>query len=270
MLEKNFSKHESLANFVDRLQSEGRYTFTCDEAMNVLHVSRVSLKKSILRLVQKKRLVVPKRGFYVIIPLEYRAAEAPPPSWFVDDLMHYLNKPYYVGGLSAAAIHGASHQQPQEFQIVTPLALRPIIAGRMRFKFFGKTYHAQTPIIEIKTETGKMRVSTPEATALDLLRYVSSAGGLSNVVTVLAELSERIDPKQLADVAAIDEEFSYAQRLGFLLDLVGAEQSATHLIKFIEKKSPRNTPLQPGRPIKGCSVDRRWHVVINEQLEMDQ
>ena len=40
--------------------------------------------------------------------------------------------------------------------------------------------------MEMKTETGAMRVSTPEATALDLLRYLEGAGHLGNVATVLA------------------------------------------------------------------------------------
>jgi len=48
---------------------------------------------------------------YVLVPLEYLHAGAPPPSWFIDDLMKAMERPYYVGLLSAAGIHGASHQQ---------------------------------------------------------------------------------------------------------------------------------------------------------------
>src|SRR3990172_4807188 len=36
----------------------------------------------------------------------------------------------------------------------------------------------------VKTVTGRMRLSTPEATALDLLRSVAAAGSLSTVATV--------------------------------------------------------------------------------------
>ena len=54
----------------------------------------------------------------------------------------------------------------------------------------------------VKTVTGSIRVSTPEATALDLLRYVAAAGYLSNVATVLHELAEACDAGRPADPLA--------------------------------------------------------------------
>jgi predicted transcriptional regulator of viral defense system len=67
-----------------------------------------------------------REGFYVIVPLEYASSGILPPEWFIDELMKFLRQPYYVGLLSAAAIHGAAHQQPQEFHVVIPEALRSI------------------------------------------------------------------------------------------------------------------------------------------------
>ncbi len=57
----------------------------------------------------------------------------------------------------------------------------------------------QAPVIDIETETGAMRVSTPEVTAFDLVRFAPAAGHIGNVVTVLGELAERIDPQHLAE-----------------------------------------------------------------------
>ncbi len=68
----------ALAEFVDDLQVAGRLTFTRDEAMVALGVSMSALKQAALRLVKRGRLVSPRRGFYVIVPLEHRAAGAPP------------------------------------------------------------------------------------------------------------------------------------------------------------------------------------------------
>lgn len=263
-------RHRTLADLVDSLQAEGRYTFDRAEAIAALQTSSVMLKKAVMRLATKSRIVVPKRGFYVIVPLEYRAAGAPPPSWFIDDLMRHLGKPYYVGVLSAAGLHGAAHQQPQEFQVVIRAAARPVVAGRARIRFLGKRQHDQTPTLEMKTETGTMRVSTPEATAIDLLRYAPSAGGLGNVATVLAELAERMDSVRLVEAVRADGELVYAQRLGYLLNLVGAGERAKELARLVTEESPRNAPLRPGQPTRGCPVDRRWRVVINEQVEVDQ
>jgi predicted transcriptional regulator of viral defense system len=264
------AEHRTLASWVDALQSTGRYTFDRGEAIAALGMSRLMLKKAVKRLATKRRIVVPRRGFYVIVPIEYRAAGAPPPSWFVDDLMRHLGKPYYVGALSAAGLHGAAHQQPQEFQVVTRAAARSVVAGRARIKFLGKRHHDRTPTRAMKTETGTMLVSTPEATAIDLLRYAPSAGGLANVATVLAELAERIDPVRLVETAEADGQLVFAQRLGYLLERVGAREQARKLAKLVTEGSLRNTPLRAGQATRGCPVDRRWRVVVNEQVEMDQ
>ena len=124
------TRYRSLAELVDALQAEGRYTFGRAEATVALQVSSQMLKKAAMRLTAKNRIAVPTRGFYIIVPVEYRAAGAPPPSWFIDELMRHLRRPYYVGVLSAAGLHGAAHQQPQEFQVVTAVARRPMAAGR--------------------------------------------------------------------------------------------------------------------------------------------
>ena len=151
---------------------------------------------------------------------------------------------------------------------MTRAAARPVVAGRARIRFLGKRHHDRTPTTEMKTETGIMRVSTPEATAIDLLRYAPSAGGLGNVATVLAELAERIDSVRLVEAVEADGELVYAQRLGYLLDLVGAGERARELAKLVTKEA-ENTPLRAGQPTKGCPVDRRWRVVVNEQVEVD-
>jgi predicted transcriptional regulator of viral defense system len=270
MTPNNGTTHRTLSGFVDALQAKGRYTFDRAEASAALQTSSLMLKKAVMRLAIKSRIVVPRRGFYVIVPIEYRSAGAPPPSWFIDDLMRHLSKAYYVGVLSAAALHGAAHQQPQEFQVVTRAAARPIVAGRARIRFLGKRRHDQTPTTELKTETGTMRVSTPEATAIDLVRYATSAGGLGNVATVLAELAERIDAALLGEAAGAEGGLVHVQRLGYLLDLVGAGDRAEELARLITEGSPRTTSLRPNRPTRGCPVDRRWRVIVNEQVEVDQ
>jgi len=264
------ARPRDLSEFVDQLQSSGRYSFTREEAILALGVSDVAMQASARRLAAKGRIVAPRRGFYVIVPVEYRSTGAPPPSWFVDDLMRFHEHPYYVGLLSAAALHGAAHQQPQEFQVVTDTVLRPIAVGRTRFRFFMKWHHAQTPTIDIKTETGAMKVSTPEATALDLVRYVGKAGQLGNVVTVLSELAERIDPNRLAEAARGEVELSVVQRLGYLLERFAAPAIAAPLAEWLATQRLRPVPLRPERRSKATEKDPRWLVLVNERVEVDE
>lgn len=79
----------ALANFVDELQLAGRLTFTRDEAKAALGVSADAIKLAVLRLSKRGRLVTPRRGFYVIVPLECRAAGAPPMERWLPELLRF-------------------------------------------------------------------------------------------------------------------------------------------------------------------------------------
>jgi len=253
--------------FVEATQASGRYSFTRAEILKALRTSDVALKNALWRLSRAGRVVSPRRGFYVIVPPEYRAAGSVPPSWFIRDLMAYLGRPYYVALLSAAALHGAAHQSPQEFQVVTDRPLRPVEVGRARIRFVKKARLRRTATVGIKSPTGEIRVSTPEATALDLVRYPEHSGSLGNVVTVLAELAERLDALALARAAEADNESAPAQRLGYLLDRIGHTNLIASLGEWIDAKAPRVTPLRPDRPITGAPRDARWRVAVNEEVE---
>jgi predicted transcriptional regulator of viral defense system len=260
---------KTLSDLVDGYQASGRYTLTREEALGQLGMSEGALKKAVQRLVAKRRLAVPRRGFFVIVPIEYRDAGAPPASWLIDPLMRFHGHPYYVALLTAAALHGAAHQQPQEFQVVTDTQLRPAVAGRARIRFFRKRRLARTPTTSLKTETGTMIVSTPEATALDLLRYLAPPGQLGDVATVLAGLAERLDGQRLAEAAKADGDLPTAQRLGYLLALVGAGEVAAGLAAWIAAERARLVPLRADRSARRGHKDPRWRVIVNEKVEAE-
>lgn len=254
---------------LDALQGSGRYTFTRAEAAQALGLSDVALKNALWRLARTGRVASPRRGFYVIVPPEYRVTGSLPAAWFIRDLMEYLRRPYYVGLLTAASLHGAAHQAPQEFQVVTDRPLGVIEVGRVRIRFMKKAHLARTPTVGVKTPTGEMRVSTPEATALDLVRYPEHCGGLSNVATVLQELAERLDSGELARVAEVDGEVAYAQRLGYLLDLVSRQEVARTLAEWVAARAPKVTPLASSQPMSGARRDARWRVAVNEEVDVE-
>ena len=48
-----------------------------------------------------------------------------PGELFIDPMMRALGRNYYVSLLTAAAMHGASHQAPQAFQVMVSICRRP-------------------------------------------------------------------------------------------------------------------------------------------------
>ena len=257
----------AMVRWVEHLQSQGRYTFTRTQAESETERSFVAAQTALRRLKEHGRIVSPRRGFYVIVPPEYRATASPPASWFIDELMFYLDQPYYVGLLSAAAIHGAAHQQPMVFQVITSKPTREMRAGKVAIRFSMSSKASQMPVISMQTETGTMSVATPETTAFDLVRYQAGAGHLSNAATVLAELAERMDAQVLVSMAHLVR-LPDVQRLGYLLDAVGEDNLAGPLARWLDMRKPRIIALRPGEPAD-VEVNQRWHVLPNEELEVD-
>jgi hypothetical protein len=91
-----------------------------------------------------------------VVPREYRAAGCPPASWFIDDLMRHMGRRYYVGLLTAAALHGAGHQQPMAFQVMADSAERDIEVGRVRIDFHMSSVFDGAATEPMQTETGTM------------------------------------------------------------------------------------------------------------------
>ena len=109
--------------------------------------------------------------------------------------MKHLRRDYYVSLLNAAAYHGASHQQPQEYFVMTGFpVLRPTIKRGTRINYVSIKSIPGNLIEKYKTEAGYLNVSSAVLTACDLVQYEKRVGGINRVATVLNELSEAIRP----------------------------------------------------------------------------
>ncbi len=260
--------NKTLNSYVFELQKTGRSSFTRNEVFQSCRLSSSAFQAALSVLTRKGQIISPKKEFYVIVPPEYHDRPLPP-SMYIDALMKYLKKPYYVGVLSAAATHGASHQQPMEFQVVTKGPLRDIELSGVRIHFFSKKNISEIPTTKIKTKSGYMNVSGPEVTVFDLIKYVERAGYLDNVVNVLIELSDKLRARQLAAVAKKFES-TVVQRLGYLLDRYIKNKDLTHLMwEHLKKREPQATPLSVvGQPSKE-EIDQKWLVWVNEIVEPD-
>ena len=116
----------SAKDFVEQLAARGRYQFSSADARGALGVSAAASKMALGRLARQNLIASPARGFYVIVPPEYRSLGALPAEQFIPALMRQKNLAYYVGLLSAAHYHGAAHQRPQSFQVMLAKPRRPL------------------------------------------------------------------------------------------------------------------------------------------------
>jgi len=192
--------------------------------------------------------------------------------------MRHEGRPYYVGLLKAAELHSATHHAVMDFQVVTDRQLPRIRAGRswITFHFRKELESVREGIVEHKTDTGTMKVSSPELTALDLLRYVRVAGDVDAVATVLADLGGKIDGRKLAALATHFDR-AYGQRLGYLLDWLGYGERASALHDHLTAaKAVPWVGLEPPKRGAGTALvtpierNERWHVTISRHPEVDE
>lgn len=252
----------SAAKFIVELASQGKYTFTTAEAKSFLGCSDVAVRAALRRLRQKGDIAMPWRGFYVIVPPKYRSLGCLPPEQFIHSLMEHLGEPYYAGLLSAAQFHGTDPHRPQVFQVVVAKNKAPIVCGKIRIDFIARKNVADIPTSTVNTPRGTVIISSPESTALDLIGYSQHAGGMGSLATVLSELGESLDGIRLTTVAELSP-VAWAQRLGYLLDLVKMQGKTKALADYVAKKKPFPAVLATSLPADNAPKDPKWLLKIN-------
>lgn len=212
---------------------------------------------------------MPVRGLWVPVPPEYRAWGAPPGIELIDAMMQHLGGPYYVGWLTASAIHGAAHHAPQVFQVATDGLVRDRTVGRTHFRFAQRQTAATIPAISHPTRSGSARVSTPEATALDVATDPHLAGGMDNAATTIIELAE-LDTFDIGELTRLTARFPAAsgRRIGYVLDRFAGRSDLAPLREAVTGHRSAPSRLDPSGSASG-SVDRRWNVYLNRDVEPD-
>lgn len=265
---KNTVQQPNIRNFVSSLAAGGRYFFASREAQTALGVSPAAAKLALNRMAKQGTIASPARGFYVIVPPEYRSLGCLPADQFIPALMKALGQTYYVGLLSAAQYHGAAHHRPQEFQVFLAKNRRPIQCGSVRVAFMARKRINDVPTQSFNTPRGTVLVSTPEATAIDLVGYQHHAGGLDQVATILSELVEKTDSEKLA-AAAATAPVPWAQRLGYLLEHINAGKTATALKAYVQEHARLAAVLLPTAPRANSRRDDDWKLYVNADVEAE-
>lgn len=269
----------SLEQYVAEQLARGRSHFSREEGLEALGVGREAFIAAATRLTKKRRLVSPRRGFYLILRPEDQVTGAPDPVRWIDPLMKYLGIDYRISVLRAAAFHGSSHQAAMVFQVIVPKQLRAFEIGRHRLQFIYQAPAAfattNTPDLlgQMKSDTGFAKVAGVELTLLDSARYFHKAAGINGVAQLAKDLGESADSRKLARAAAAYENSS-VRRLGYLLDRFGHERQAKALERFA-RRAKSMKPLDPSvKPLIESLADlhekdSKWMLVINEPVEID-
>lgn len=260
------TSYNSVEDYLRRIQSKGRYTVTLAELKNNFKSSEKAILQNIYRLKSKNLLAQVRKEFYVILSPQYSNIGMVPPTLFIGDLMEFLQREYYVGLLSASALHGAGHQQPMQFQVIIKKPpLRSIKNKKLDVHFYVKSKWQSEEIVLKKTETGYIWVSSPALTAFDLVHYSKNTGGLNRIMPILDDLLESIKSSELKRTAR-NQKLPDIQRLGYLLEQLGNKQLSAILYNKIKQHSLVYIPISLAHKNREGELNSKWKVVINTEL----
>lgn len=261
--------------WINQRAMRGKSFFTKNDFVEAFsHTSAASLAVALSRLVDGGWIVSPWQNFYVIVPIQYKLKGEVPPTYYIDDLMKFLGRKYYVSLLTAASLNGAGHQRAMSFFVnVDGAPLRNAVKSGTKLLFFQRKIINMSYVNEIRTEGGYMNVSSPLMTALDLVLYERKVGGLSRVAEVLYELAENIDLDENQSELMRQYGLPILQRLGYLmrkLELEDLEAKWFDICSNIGVKFKYATLKASVEKHADDERDERWKIIINQEIDIDE
>jgi len=260
----NHRKPKAAAAFVDQQLQVGRVGFSLSELLAATELKVDAARAQLRRLGSRVVRVPPAQPFYLIVSPEHLAMGGPPVEWWLDDYFGWLKHPYYLALQSAASALGSSPQSIQVTQVMTDTPRRSIELGRLKIVFFVKRLSASTPTRQLPNAFAPSRVSTPAATAFDLVRYATRIGGIGRAAETLRPLLSQIRGPELKEVLEVENETTSAQRLGFILEKANQPKLADIVARWLSGRRRPVIPLVPtpaDRPL--APLISRWRVVDN-------
>lgn len=262
---------QNVADFVSQCLAYEQYAFSWGELKAEVPKSDIALRHELVRLSRKKELLTLRQGFYLILPPRYKAFGKLPLELYAEKLFKFLRKPYYIAFFSAAAFHGASHQQVQQSYLMTKVPnLRDIKKGNIYLSISATSKWPNKNIQQRKSDAGIFNISSPALTAIDLIHYQSKMGGLNRILTILEELTESITAEDIHELLQWYPHTSSIQRLGFLLEELQAENTLVlPLRNYLKNRNYFPVLLSPEKNSKPGKANNTWKVDTNIELESD-
>ena len=261
----------TVAKYIKQLLSYEEYSFSLNELIENINKTETSIKRELVRLIAKKEIVNLRKGFYLIITPRYSTAEKLPIQLYIEKLFKYLDRNYYVALLSAAKLHGASHQQIQRDYIITETPkFKDISKNSIDIRFFTTSNWSGENIQIKKSDAGIYKISSPALTIVDLINHQTKLGGINRLLSIIEELSEELKESDLIELISWYPNRSTLQRFGFLLEELRINEKVQELL-FMNLRTTKFFPvlLSPEINVRPGAVNNKWKVDVNVKMESD-
>ncbi|MCC8119076.1 MAG: type IV toxin-antitoxin system AbiEi family antitoxin [Bacteroidales bacterium] len=262
----------AISEWLDRREMTGFPTFSFEEVRKAFPtLSAQVISNELYRQNKLRRIQTVHKGFYTVVPMQYRDRGVVPPYNYIDQLMRHLRKPYYIALLSAGVLHGAAHQRPMKMAIMTTLPRLSAVNNKELYWCY-RTELPKDLLCSTNSDTSIIQYSCAELTATDLVQYSQHIGGLSAAATVIEELSETLDftknGRRILQVSTL----TTLQRLGYILEEITQNTTQAEILYSILSESGRQMKwslLTSEGSDSNCTRNEKWKIIVNKPIEPD-
>lgn len=273
-------------HLADYLLERGERFVTAERCAELLRVKPENVSRSLAPARHANQMVSVTNRAWVPVPPPRRKKGAPPLLDYLDELMTHLRHPYYLSYGAAAAVYGVSHHSFAHYHIVTPAPHRNRRIGKSILCFVRGDPN-RIPTVRKPVGYGinaDVVVSTPEATAFDLIQRPILSGSIDYVATLIGDMLV-MGLLNIDSLCAVAELYpmSVSQRLGYVVEIMhGHLQWAIRspldmepLAKIVADRKAREVrliypSLSYPTETRRTPLSRRWRLKINRVLEPDQ
>ena len=265
----------TIREWIYERQIHGKVCFSVDEVrLQFPTLNNLTMRRELTILSNNRTILSVYRGFYVIVPPHYATSLKIPAYYYINQLMEYLGKPYYLSLLTAGVLWGAAHQRPQRTAVMTiPPRARTTTTKNDDLLWVYRPCVPEAFLKRKNSETGTILYSNAELTAIDLIQYEQHIGGLSRAATVLSELVENTNFSDAASSGLFNQTtIPTIQRLGFILDdVLGETEQADILYGQLCVYAPKFKFQYLSRRMSKMTneTNSRWKILINANIEPD-
>lgn len=250
------------AYLVGVLYKQGKPVFSNADVMEITGLEPKSARNFVASLVKRGVAARLKPGLFILVPYELGFEREYMGNPYVIARELASRKNYYISHGSAMDIHQMVTQPQFKIYASVTQPIRPRFVLGVEFFFVRcKPEHFFGIEDHWVTKTEKVRVSDPERTVIDGLRFPQYCGGVSEAAKGLWIKKDEIALVRLIDYALRLDIGAVIRRLGFLLETFGLG-SDDHIYSLRQRLTDSYAILDPVLPDEGRYL-ARWRLRLN-------
>ena len=250
---------------IAQLAANGLEMFTLGDLRERLDLTPKQAQRLAHRLGQHNLVRRIKRGVYVILdPADWQDGRGLGVDRFWAAANAVRGEPYFLAYYTAMELHQMLQHPLRTVFLAVTKQHRPLTFGRTRVRFVtlatGKFFGDE----DYRTAEGHVvRVAQLERTFLDCADRPDLCGGIEEVFRGFVRRQADLDPDRLVRLVHRLDKPVVTKRLGFLLELAGADPELVLDLERAGGRLKRFVPLDKTSAVTGAERNRRWELIVN-------